>query len=190
MAKLNVKQDVFSELGVGAGLLLSAAPTINETTHAITISNSSILGATRGGFTFNPNPSVRSRAVDGLAANTVGAHVIDYYTPTLSGTFITADLPTLKKACGFGDISGNDLTFRHDVNTSSDYFDVWFIQRRSDGGSIILKLSNASCTITAGSIKTNDAGETEISLTFVGNYTIADQDTVPFSIEMVDAPTV
>ena len=187
MSKLQVKSDVFSELGVGAGLLLSSAPTINESTNAITITDASIIGATRGGFTFNPNPQTRARVVDGLASNTVGAHTIDRYEPTLAGTFITADLATLKKACGFGDISDNELTFRHDVK-SEDYFDVWFIQMRSDGGAIILKLSNASCAITAGSLKTTDAGETEISLTFVGNYTIADQDTPPFSIQMVDAP--
>lgn len=187
MAKLQVKQDVFSELGVGAGLLLSAAPTVNSSTNAITITNGSIIGATRGGFTFNANPQTRSRTVDGLASNTVGAHIIDRYEPTLEGTFITADLDTLKKACGFGDIDDNALTFRHDVK-SDDYFDIWFIQRRSDGGAIILNILNASCAITAGSLKTTDEGETEISLTFVGNYTLADQDTPPFNIELVDAP--
>lgn len=187
MSKLPVKQDVFNNMGVGAGLILTSAPTVDQSTNVITILDSQILGATRGGITFNPNPQPRSRVVDGVASNTVGAHIYDRYEPTISGTFITQNLAVLLKAVGFGDIASQKIVARHEPSTSDDYKDLWFVQRISGGGSQIVKLCNAICT-SGSAIKSNDNGETEIPLTFVGNYTLADQDTPPFEIEIVPAP--
>lgn len=180
---MQVKQNVLNEIGVGAGLLLKARPTI--TGSSVTISDDSILGASRGGFTFNPTPSTRSRAIDGLASNTVGIHAVDRYEPTLSGTFITANSDVLLKALGFADNTSNVLTARHKVK-STDYVDIWFIQPRTDGGYILIEIKNA-VTTTGTNIKTNDNGETEIPLTLVGNYTLASQDTPPFSITIIPA---
>ena len=187
MSKLQVKQDVFNDMGVGAGLILTSAPTVDQSTNVIKISDSQILGATRGGITFNPNPQSRTRVVDGVASNTVGAHIYDRYEPTISGTFITQNLAVLLKAVGFGDIASQKIVARHEPSTSEDYKDLWFVQRISGGGSQIVKLCNAICT-SGSAIKSNDNGETEIPLTFVGNYTLADQDTPPFEIEIVPAP--
>lgn len=187
MSKLQVKTDVMDDIGVGAGLILTAEPTVDSTTHVVTIANDTILGATRGGITFNPNPQVRSRAIDGIASNTVGIHAVDRYEPTLSATFITGDLDVLLKAVGFGDISAEDvLTARHDVK-ATDYADLWFIELMSDGGSKLYYIKNAICTAGAA-IKTNDNGETEIPLTFVGNYDLNDQESAPFTIARIPAP--
>lgn len=188
MSRMQVKTDVMNDVGVNAGLILKSAPTVDLTTNTVTIANSSILGATRGGITFNPKPQARSRAVDGIAANTVGIHAVDRYEPTLSGTFITATLEVLLKAVGFGDVDAvtNAIAARHEVK-SEDYADLWFYMQMSDGGAEIIKLNNAICTAGAD-IKTNDNGETEIPLTFVANYALDDQDTPPFSIQRIGAP--
>lgn len=188
MGKLQVKQDVFNNLGLGAGIITTAEPTVDSTTNEVTINDADILGATRGGGTFNPNPQVRSRSIDGLAANTVQIHAVDRYEPTLSATFITASLEVLLKGVGFGDISAEDvLTARHEVK-ATDYETIYFVESMSDGGVKIYELDNAICTAGAA-VKTNNEGETEIPLTFVGNYTINDQDTPPFKITRVTPVT-
>lgn len=191
MVKLQVKQDVFDNMGTGAGLVLDAAPTIDTVTNEITITNSTIIGATRGGITINANPTTRSRAVDGLASNTKGAHIVDRYEPTFSATFITEEPYILLRACGFGDIDANNImTMRHNVDTSTgstDYIDLYVVETRTDGGANIYHLKNATCTAGAN-IKTNHEGETEIPLTFIGNYDLEDQNTVPFDMQIVPAP--
>ena len=187
MSKLPVKQSAMNDLGVGAGLLLTSAPAIDETTHVIEIHDPIILGVTTGGITFNPNPQFRSRTVDGLASNTAGVHTIDRFEPTVSANFLTEDLNVLLKAVGFGDISGNEIIARHTAVIASDYKNLWFLQQKSDGSSVLIKLKNSICT-AGSSIKTTSEGETEIPLTFVGNYTIEDQETPPFEITIIPAP--
>lgn len=187
MANLPIKEDVFDELGVGAGILLTEKPTIDPDTNEITVDNASILGATRGGFTFNPTPQSRERSVDGLAPNTVGAAIIDYYRPTLTATFITANPKMFGLALGLGDITGYAVNYRHNIK-SADYHDYYILQALSGGGAYLLHIINGLAQTNGSTIRTNANGETEVPVTIVGNYSLSDQDTAPYDLEFIPAP--
>lgn len=112
----------FEKLQLNAGLFLRDFDFSTATTAAqlrLLVANaitegSSVIGATRGGGTFQCVPSLRSIEADGLRSPTVGSTVNDGWTVKLSGTMleITPENFAAALVCAQVDTHGSLTTLR------------------------------------------------------------------------------
>ena len=122
--------------------------------------------------------------VDGVRENTVGAQVIDAWTPTFSFTLLTMNKENAQRALGVADITEDGKVIPRHTIKDTDYKDYYWVGERADGKAIVVFLGNALAT-GGLSWRTTTNGEVESSITLTGNYSRADQDTVPFYIQEI-----
>ena len=177
-----VNETTFKEMQLNEGVLMKA-PYVKEQG----FQKENILCATRGGATLNVTPVVRSRAVDGVPANTMEAMTTDYVTATVSFVTINNTLEMYRRALGSADITDGDtkVKLRHGFKTS-DFGDLYWLGERADGDIIQLAFKN-SINNSGLSLRTTQYGEGELSMTIQANYSIADLDTPPVEIEVIKA---
>lgn len=185
-----IPSDTFQKLVLNAGILVD-----DFTPSTGTIGN--LMGATKGGISFNSNPSFIDfgEDVDNCPNNMKELKRIDQYDPAMSGNFLTCTASVIKSLVGAADLAVGDNTHvipRQELLTT-DFDDVWWIGDYSDvntdgtgnstrkAGFLAIHLMNA---LNTGGFQITSAKKEkgQMAFDFHGHYSIDAQDTVPFEV--------
>ena len=179
-----IPSDTFEKLQMNAGILVK---TFTPATGVI----GDLLGATTGGVQFQDNVSYQDFGddIDNCPKNTLELKKIESREVTMSGTFITVSTAMAKKLAGAADIDGTDSTkiIPRDTLKTADFENLWWIGDYSDvntgnnAGFLAIHLINALNT-GGFQIQSTDKGKGQFAFTFMGHYSINNQDTVPYEI--------
>ena len=149
-----------------------------------------IVGATGDGMTFNPNPTYEDFGadIDNVPPNTKQLKRIQYYDPSLSGTFKTitaalaAQLSPGTNASGVitpADTLTDDMF--QDVTLIGDYSEKNVTDGQAKAGFVAVTIKNAFNT-TGFQWKSNKDGKGEFAFDFHGHYDLDHPDDPPFVI--------
>ena len=171
----------FSTAATAAQLRLLVADAIAE--------GSCIIGATRGGGTFQCTPNLRAIEADGQRSPTVGATVNDGWTVKLTGTMleITPDNFAAALICADVDKQGSLTTIRARREiTQDDYIPTLCWIGDTSRGFVLIELTNA-LNIKGAAFTFTDKGEGTLPFEFQAHQDAdADQDYAPFRIVFFD----
>lgn len=181
-----IPANTFKELQLNAGILL-----YDFVPAEASFSVSDILGATTGGINFTAQAEFIDFAedIDNARKNMKEFKVLDEWTATMSGTFVSMTPALAKLLVGAGVIDATDATKivpRIDLD-QSDFSDLWWVGDYSDkhgktnGGFMAIHLLNALST-GGFQIQTGDKAKGNWSFEFTGHYSIAAPETVPYEI--------
>ena len=175
-----VTENTFENLQLGEGAFLKAK-------YEGTLSADNIISATRGGATISITPVYRTRTIDGVPVNTMEAKAVDSVGVTASFVALEITPELVKRACGVADLdeTGKVLSLRQNIQTT-DFEDLYWLGEVSDGRKVQITFKNAF-NENGLSLRTQPNNEGELSLSFSGNYSVADLDTPPVEIEFIDA---
>ena len=182
-----IPTDTFKKLQMNAGILCS-----NFTPADGTVEETDLLGATSGGIAFATAPEFTDfgEDIDNCPKNTMELKRLDSMEVTMSGSFVTVDTKNAKLLAGMADIDSSDATKivpRRDINIDTDFTDIWFVGDYSDvntgdtAGYLAIHLMNALST-GGFSMQTSDKGKGMFEFTFMGHFSMAAQDKVPYEI--------
>ena len=182
-----IPTDTFKKLQMNAGILCS-----NFTPADGTVDETDLLGATSGGIAFSTAPEFTDfgEDIDNCPKNTMELKRLDSMEVTMSGSFVTVDTKNAKLLAGIADIDKSDATKivpRRDINIDTDFTDIWFVGDYSDvntgdtAGYLAIHLMNALST-GGFSMQTSDKGKGMFEFTFMGHFSMAAQDKVPYEI--------
>lgn len=179
-----IPNDTFSKLQMNAGILVK---TFTPSTGVI----GDLLGATTGGVQFQDNVSYQDFGddIDNCPKNMLELKKIESREVTMSGTFVTVSAATAKMLAGAADIDGTDATkiVPRDTLETTDFEDLWWIGDYSDvntgnnAGYLAIHLLKALNT-GGFQIQSTDKGKGQFAFSFMGHYSMAAQDTVPYEI--------
>jgi len=179
-----IPNDTFSKLQMNAGILVK---TFTPETGVI----GDLLGATTGGVQFQDNVSYQDFGddIDNCPKNMLELKKIESREVTMSGTFVTVSAATAKMLAGAADIDGTDATkiVPRDTLETTDFEDLWWIGDYSDvntgnnAGYLAIHLLKALNT-GGFQIQSTDKGKGQFAFSFMGHYSMATQDTVPYEI--------
>lgn len=184
MKYTQIPVDTFSQIQLNAGILCkSFVPTSG------TVSN--ILGATTGGVQFQDNVTYNDfgEDIDNCPKNTKELKKLDSHEVTMSGTFVTVTADMAKMLAGAADKDGTDSTKiipRNDIE-QTDFEDIWWVGDYSDtntgsnAGFIAIHLLN-SLNTGGFQIQSTDKGKGQFAFTFMGHYSMSEQDKVPYEL--------
>lgn len=180
--------DTFETLQINAGVV---ATDFNTSTGALDVDD--IVGATTGGinFTATPNFTDFGEDVDNVPNNTKQLKVLQDYTVTLSGTFVTANTNAAKLLTGAADVTAgtsgaaDKVAPRADLD-DTDFSTLWFVgdygDRQGNGGFVAIKLIDALNT-GGFQLQTTKNGKGQFAFSFTGHYDLTDANrTPPFEI--------
>lgn len=176
--------DAFETLQINAGVL---ATDFDTATGALDTTD--IIGATTGGITINctPNFSDFGEDVDNVPNNTKQLKVINDWTVTASGAFVSMSAASAKLLVGAGDLTAasGKITPRADLD-DNDFSNIWFIgdygDRSGNGGYIAVKLIDALST-GGWQLKTEKNNKGQFTFEFTGHYDLTDANrTPPFEV--------
>lgn len=150
-----------------------------------------ILGATSGGISFEAAPEYTDfgEDIDNCPKNTKELMVLDTWTTTMSGTFVTVSTELAKILTAAADIDSTDTTKivpRADI-LQTDFDDVWWVGDYSDktgatnGGFLAVHLLNSLST-GGFQIQSEDKAKGQFEFEFTGHYSIANPTLVPFEL--------
>ena len=150
-----------------------------------------ILGATSGGISFEAAPEYTDfgEDIDNCPKGTKELMVLDTWTATMSGTFVTVSTELAKILTAAADIDSTDTTKivpRADI-LQTDFDDVWWVGDYSDktgatnGGFVAVHLLNSLST-GGFKIQSEDKSKGQFEFEFTGHYSIADPTLVPFEL--------
>lgn len=171
-----IPEDTFNELQVNAGVL---AKDFDVTTG--TLVNSDIISATSGGITINVKPSFEDFGadIDNCKKNTKELKRKTEMDVNVSATLLNISKDTLKfmLAAADEDSQSGAIVARTDLK-QTDFKTIWFIGDLSNGGYVAIKLIDALST-DGFSLKSNDKGKGNLSVTITAHTSLASQDTEP-----------
>lgn len=178
-----IPETAFQNLQLNAGILLSDfAPDTG------TLTESAILGATTGGNNFAATPTYSDfgEDIDNCPKNMKELKKLDTWEVTMSGTFVTVSADLAKVLVGAGDLSGDKITPRANLE-DADFTDLWWVGDYSNkngeknGGFVAVHMMNALNT-GGFTIQSTDKGKGQFAYNFTGHYSMSAQDTVPFEV--------
>ncbi len=187
----------FEKLQLNAGLFLrdfdfSSATTAARlrTLLAAAVSDGScIIGATRGGGTFQCTPSLRSIEADGLRSPTVGSTVNDGWTVKLSGTMleITPENFAAALICADVDKKGSLTTLRVRTQvTEEDYIPRLCWIGDTSRGFVLIELTNA-LNMKGAAFTFTDKGEGTLPFEFQAHQSPEEDEAyAPFRVVFFD----
>ena len=183
MKYTKIPETTFKNIQLNAGVLLSSFNPASAT-----VENSSIIGATTGGISFNAAPefSDYGENIDNCPKNTKELKKLKSWNISMSGTFVTVSANSAKSLIGAADVAGDKITPRNDI-LSGDFTDMWWVGDYSDengetnGGFVAIHMMN---TLSTGglSIKSADKEKGNFAFTYTAHYSMDAQETVPFEV--------
>ena len=179
--------DTVKKLQMNAGILCSDFDPSSGTSE-----ETDLLGATSGGIAFATAPEFTDfgEDIDNCPKNTMELKRLDSMEITLTGSFVTVDTKNAKLLAGMADIDTGDPTHvvpRYDLDVHKDFTDIWFVGDYSDvntgesAGFLAIHLMNALST-GGFNMQTTDKGKGTFEFTFMGHFSMAAQDKVPYEI--------
>jgi hypothetical protein len=147
-----------------------------------------LVGATRGGGTFEAKPEIRNIEIDGVKGKAKGLQVIDAWEVKMNASVIEVTKEGLAQALTASD-TDTSTNLDYDIITAknnidiTDYIDnITFVGKKSGTAEpVIIQIYNALNT-NGLTLQTQDKGEAVISLEFEGHYGAEDLDNPPFAI--------
>lgn len=181
-----IPETTFSEIQLNAGVLLAD---FNPADGSFELTD--IIGATTGGVSFADSMTFTDfgEDIDNCPANMKELKRLDTHEVTMSGTFVTVTTETVKILIGVADIASGDNTKvvpRNDL-LDTDFTGIWWVGDYSDkngetkGGYMAIHLMNALNT-GGFQIQSTDKGKGQFAFSFMGHYSMAAQDTVPYEV--------
>lgn len=192
-----MRPDTFKNLELNAGVFfqgfdwsnIKTGQEMKEAIKAFIAADKGVLGATRGGGTFECTPDIRNIEADGKRYEFIGSTVNDGWTVQLSTTLIEVTPENFALALMCAEIENPedkpDVTIVK-VRTAIDESDykpnICWIGDLSSGAYILIELDNAMNTEGANFTFT-DKGEGTLPVTFVAHQgDLENQDYAPFRI--------
>lgn len=151
------------------------------------IATGTVMGATRGGNTFNPNRTFRQMGADGLLGRTKGLQRLESSDPTLTVNPIEVTPDNIIKALAGSsgaDTSGGALQeiTGSDVSDSDYIGNVTFVtHHRSEDEPVIFVLENC-LVLNAPDFGTSDNDEMVLSVEFQAHFDTGSPGVEPWSI--------
>lgn len=178
-----MREDVFKELVLNAGVLLSSF-----TPSTAAISDDAIIGATTGGINFTATPTFTDfgEDIDNCPKNMKELKRLDTWEVKLSGTFVSVNATSAKAMVAAASEASGKITPKNDIS-SSDFSDIWLVADYSDkngetnGGYVAIHMLNGLST-GGFQLKTGDKSKGQLQFEFTGHYSMSAQDTPPFEI--------
>ena len=158
-----------------------------------------LLGATSGGVQFTDSVEYTDfgEDIDNCPKNMLELKKLNKHEATLNGTFVTIDATTTKMLAGAADVDDLDATHiipRNEILVI-DFSDIWWIGDYSDqntgenAGFVAIHLMNALNT-GGFQIQSVDKEKGKFAFSFMGHYSMNEQDTVPYEIYIKQGGTV
>lgn len=148
-----------------------------------------VLGATRGGGSFECTPETRTIEADGMRYPFKGSTVNDLWTIKLKTTLIEATPENFARAlmCADVETEGGKTTVRVRTNIeATDYRPSICWIGETSKGCVLIKLDNA-LNMTGATFTFADKGEGTLPVEFQAhNASLDDQDHAPFEIVFFD----
>lgn len=182
--------DTFKNLQLNAGIITDAFTPATQT-----IGN--IIGATTGGVNFKATPTYSDfgEDVDNAPKNVMEMKVLESIEATMTGNFVSVTSDLAKMLVGAADgeaVAGTDIVKivpRSELLTT-DFNDIWWIGDYSDvntgenAGFMAIHLMNALNT-DGFQIQSTDKAKGQFAFNFMGHYSMAAQEVIPFEIYML-----
>ena len=184
MKYTQIPADTFKNIQLNAGILATGfVPSTGEV--------SGLLGATSGGVQFTDDVEYKDfgEDIDNCPKNMKELKKLDKHEAKMSGTFVGVTAASAKRLAGAADVDSNDSTHivpRNDLK-DSDFEDMWWIGDYSDAnegasaGYVAIHLLN-SLNTGGFQIQSTDREKGKFAFEFMGHYSMAAQDTVPYEI--------
>lgn len=196
-----IRSETYDRLQLNAGMFLKnfdyasiTDATALKTALATAITaGTNILGATRGGGTFNVTREMREPEVDGKRYSFVGGRFVDSVDAYLTTTLIESSPDNFVVALGSATAttSGKKTTVKmHTALTDADYLQsLCWVGDISDGRLVLIKLNNALNTADF-TFTFTDKGEGTYNVEFHAHQAnVLDYDEAPFEIVYFDLPS-
>lgn len=184
MQYTQIPATAFQNIQLNAGIL---ADNFNPATGEL----GNLLGATTGGVQFVDSVEYKDfgEDIDNCPKNMKELKKLDKHEAKMSGTFVTINAATAHTLAGAADVDELDSTHiipRNDL-VDTDFKDIWWIGDYSDknngenAGFVAIHLMNALNT-GGFQIQSTDKEKGKFAFEFLGHYSMAAQDTVPYEI--------
>lgn len=196
-----IRSETYERLQLNAGMFLKNfdyssivdATALKTALAAAVTAGTNILGATRGGGTFNVTREMREPEVDGKRYSFVGGRFVDSVDAYLTTTLIESSPDNFVVALGSATAttSGKKTTVKmHTALTDADYLtSLCWVGDISDGRLVLIKLNNALNTADF-TFTFTDKGEGTYNVEFHAHQAnVLDYDEAPFEIVYFDLPT-
>lgn len=192
-----LRAETFEKLQLNAGVFLQGFK-YDEATDAATLktliasaieAGTGVLGATRGGGSFECTPEIRTIEADGMRYPFKGSTVNDLWTVKLKTTLLETTPENFARAlmCADVETEGGKTTVRVRTNIElTDYKDSICWIGDTSKGYVLIKLDNA-LNLTGASFTFTDKGEGTLPVEFQAhNASLEDQEHAPFEIVFFD----
>lgn len=151
-----------------------------------------LLGATRGGGTFNCTAEMRQIDADGMRYEFVGSTVIDRWVVKMTGTLIEVTPENFKRVLGAAVVTPNNGVTTIQVRTDikdEDYIPKLCWVGDTSNGFVLIELDNALNT-TGASFTFTDKGEGTLPFEFQAHQSsLENQEYAPCRIVFFDQAT-
>ena len=185
-----IPTNTFDGLGLDAGVLLKQFDIEDAIDGKDGFDDEDIITATTGGVnpSCTPTFSDLGEDVDNVPNGMKEMMHLDTWDVSLSTTAYDTSPESVKMALGCADIDGDKVTPRMSLK-QTDFFDVWWVGDKANGGFIAIHVLNAM-SVSGFSLQSTKNGKTTFPLTFNGHVSINAQDVVPMEIYSIDPEDV
>ena len=192
MKYTQIPANTFKQIQLNAGILATGfVPSTGEV--------SGLLGATSGGVQFTDDVEYKDfgEDIDNCPKNMLELKKLDKHEAKISGTLVTVDAAATKRLMAAADVDADDATHiipRNDV-LATDFQDLWWIGDYSDqndganAGFVAIHLLNGLNT-GGFQVQTADKDKGKFAFEFMGHYSMADQDKVPYEVYIREGSAV
>lgn len=188
-----LRAETFERLQLNAGLFLAnfdyASATDADTLKGLIVtaieSGEGVLGATRGGGSFECTPETRTIEADGMRYPFKGSTVNDMWTVKLKTTLLETTPENFARALMSADVTTNGAVSTVKVRTAiedKDYLPSLCWIGDTSNGYALIKLDNA-LNIAGATFTFTDKGEGTMPVEFQAHCaSLVDQDYAPFEV--------
>lgn len=181
-----VSQDVFSELQLDAGVLLSTFDPANPRAPR----DEEIITATTGGIEVKLEPQYSDFGddIDNCPLNMMELKHLDQWAASMSFTALETSAEIIKLSLGAAEITNTAIYDRvkprRDLE-QTDFSTVWWVGDRVDGGAVAIEMINTLSTGGFG-LKTTKNGKGQLSVTITGHVSMSAQNVVPMTFYSIE----
>lgn len=192
-----LRPETFQQLQLNAGIFLEGfshegvedAAALKAALAEFIEAGTGLLGATRGGGSFECTPETRTVEADGMRYPFKGATVNDMWTVKMTGTLLEITPENFRRALASGEVekTGSKTT----VRVRTDFRDEDYIEKLcwvgdTSRGYVLIELDNA-LNLTGATFTFADKGEGTLPFEFQAHQAnLTDQEYAPFRIVFFD----
>lgn len=194
-----LRPETFTQLQLNAGAFLknfkwstyTDADALEEAILTALEEGTGVIGATRGGGTFQCTPTIRQIEADGMRAPIKASTVNDMWTVKLTGTMLEITPENFKDALICADLTTDSGGKKHTIRIRNDIEDTDYIPSLcwvgdTSQGFVLIELENA-LNLTGATFTFTDKGEGTLPFEFQGHQADLSQSKyAPCSIVFFD----